>query len=317
MIGGARAASGSSELPVPDDWIHWPPPGESWLESFWFGFYDPALAVAMVALIGFNARGERSRLWLLLVEDGTVSVDATDLNLPLAAPRGHSVNVGGLCVELVCQSERYRLFYEADNVRFDLSWHARTPVKLTTGGRPFPGQLDKQPRGHSEQAGTVDGELRIAQRSYHIAGAPAWRDHLWGHAVSDGWSEMGEWTWFTGTTESGDLSFNISSHRFPDGRRGLYGFVFRDGAFRKVVVSRCDVETGDSGRRPQSCSVAWQESDSGIEYEMTGEALAPLWVVEPLAAGVCLVNDPPARFRINGEVAYGTMELGKILPTLD
>lgn len=301
----------TSEVAAAEDWVHHPPPGDHWLESFWFGFYDAEKRVGMVSLIGFNAVGERSRLWLLMVEGDAVTVDATDLRLPLAIPDGKAVEVGGYRVEVIDDMARYKLSFESEATAFELEWKATSAVKSTPGTRPFPGQREQGPHGHSEQAGVIGGTLRIGENEYEVDDSPAWRDHLWGHAISDGWSEMGWWTWITGTTVDGKESFNVSAHRFPDGREGFYGFMFVDGEISPLHVDRCEVAKSPSGRHPVSCEVSWADTARGRRYELTGEIIAPLYVEEPVPGGTCIINDPPCAFRLNGQDAYGTLEMGE------
>lgn len=303
------------EIAAAEDRPHYPAPGAKWLESYWFGFIDPRTRLSMVSLIGFNQAESRSRLWLHMFEDNRCTMTETQLDLPLAAPDGDSVTVGGFRLQFVADLREFAIAYSSVEACLDLRWLGTSDAKATTGGRPFPGQTAQEPHGHSEQAGMVSGAVRIGDRSYDLHDAYGWRDHLWGHAITDGWSEMGWWAWLVGTTQDRRLSFNISSHVFPDGRAGHYGFMFVDGKVHKTLVHECAVETDSGGRHPLACSMRWTDSDDGVDYVADGEIYGPLHVEEPVSGNrVCIINDAPSHFRVNGKAAYGTIEMGAVWP---
>lgn len=301
------------EITVQEDRIHHPWPGTNWIESFWWGFTDPERKLGLVSLIGFNPGQNRSRLWLHLFEGDHCTVTVTELDLPLAVPDGDSVDVGGYKVQFLDDLKTFGLQYDTDEATLDLRWTGTTDVKSTTGnGRPFPGQTEEDPHGHSEQAGVVSGTVRIGDRNYELSDVFGWRDHLWGHAVSDGWSEMGWWAWLVGSTADRKVCFNVTSHRFLDGREGNYGFMFLDGKVRKLWVDACTLDTDATGRHPTGCDIRFKDREDGTEYVVRGDTFGPLFVEEPVEGGVCIINDAPSRFTINGQEGFGTIELGNV-----
>lgn len=301
------------EVTAAEDRVHHPWPGSDWIESYWFGFVEPERKLGLVSLLGFNPGENRSRLWLRIFEGDHCTVVETPLDLPLAVPEGNTITVGAYRLEFTEDLRTFTLSYDTPEAAFDLVWAGSTEVKGTTGGRPFPGQTEADPHGHSEQAGAVTGSLRVADREYEISDAYGWRDHLWGHAVSDGWSEMGWWAWLIGTTEDRRLSFNVTSHRFPDGRSGNYGFMFVDGQVNRIWVDDCRLETDETGRHAKACDIRFKNRETDTEYVVRGEWFGPLFMEEPVpSGGVCLINDAPSRFQINDQVAYGTIEMGNV-----
>jgi hypothetical protein len=305
-----------SEITAAEDRVHHPWPGTNWIESLWFGFVDPEQGVSLVSLIGFNPGENRSRLWLHIFEGDACTVTETQLDLPLAVPEGNVVTVGAYRLEFVEDLREFAIRYESGDAELDIRWTGNTDIKATTGsGRPFPGQTVEDPHGHSEQGGFVSGTVRVGDRDYSIDEAYGWRDHLWGHAVSDGWSEMGWWAWLIGTTEDRKLAFNVTSHRFPDGRTGNYGFMFLDGSMRRVWVDECTLETDETGRHATACDIRFKDRENGTEYAVRGDTFGPLFVEEPVpGGGVCVINDAPSRFTINDQIAYGTIEMGNVWP---
>ncbi|HEX3802003.1 MAG TPA: hypothetical protein VHV75_04105 [Solirubrobacteraceae bacterium] len=301
------------EITMAEDRVHYPWPGTNWIESYWFGFVDPEQRIGLVSLIGFNPGQSRSRLWVHIFEGDRCTVTETQLDLPLAVPDGAVVQVGAYRLEFVEDLQEFAISYNDADAALDLRWTGSSEVKGTTGGRPFPGQIEADPHGHSEQAGTVSGSLRVGERSYTVNDAYGWRDHLWGHAITDGWSEMGWWAWLVGSTEDRRLSFNVTSHRFLDGRTGNYGFMFVDGKVNRIWVDDCTMKTDESGKHPTACDIRFTNRDTGIGYLVHGETLGPLFMQEPVpAGGVCVINDAPSRFMVNDQVAYGTIEMGNV-----
>jgi len=290
-------------IPPAEDRRHVPGPGARplWNESWWFPFYDPVTRIGVVTRIGLLPMQPSANLWFMVVCDGVLAHDAT--NLALALPGGDvdtGLRVGGLTYCCLEPLARWRIEFEDAKVRMDVEWEAFSPVHQW----PVPPgtSVEDVPR-HIEQSGWASGTLDIGGRRITIDRAHAHRDHSWGGERD--WARMQRW-YYTSCEMGADLSFNAVKVWFGDDAFLTVGCLW-DGAETQHlaaldVACRIDPATGD-----HAGGVVTFRDACARDWRFEGRVLAHC----PVEIGATRVDDGITEFRGAGRIGYGIIEYGR------
>ena len=272
-----------------------------WNESWWFSFYDPRSKIGVVTRIGLLPMQRRANLWFLMMRDGALVHDATDLSVPL--PEGDiqsGLRVGGLTYCCLEPLARWRLAFADAAVQMEVEWQAFSPVHQW----PFPPSttVEDVPR-HIEQSGWVSGTISIRGDRIMLERAYGHRDHSWGGERD--WSKMHHW-YYTSGEMGADLSFNAVKVWFTEESFITVGCLW-DGR-ETMDVPQLDVECRiDPMKRHHTGGLITLRDGRGRSWRFEATVLAHC----PVQIGPTLVDDGITEFRGAGRVGYGVIEYGR------
>ena len=249
-----------------DDGSHVPPPDadESWQESWFLGWYDPARRAGGFHHLGLQRVRQRADLWSWIALDGAVVGKYQNLRLPLPADDLSDLTLGPLHVLTKTPLRSYAVSAAYDDGhRSDVVYEAFTD--------PFAFSLDAGAaigKDHYESMGRVTGTVTVPVGSRgavetEVAGW-AFQDHSWGPRH---WSMLlsHRWVW---ATFGPDLFCSAFSFTTPKGRMD-FGYVFDDGEFRSVTRMETGARVADDGHSPIGCDARVWTAD-GRGYRLTG-----------------------------------------------
>ena len=255
-----------------DDGSHVPPPDadESWQESWFLGWYDPARRAGGFHHLGLQPIRQRADLWSWIALDGAVVGKYQNLRLPLPADDLSDLTLGSLhlLTKTPLRSYAVSAAYDDGN-RSDVLYEAFTD--------PFAFSLDAGAdigKDHYESMGRVTGTVTVAgaetgglhqppPTQTEVAGW-AYQDHSWGPRH---WGMLlsHRWVW---ATFGPDLFCSAFSFTTPRGRMD-FGYVFDGGEFRGVNRMETGARVADDGHSPVGCDARIWTAD-GRGYRITG-----------------------------------------------
>jgi hypothetical protein len=242
-----------------DDGSHPAPPDadESWQESWFLGWYDPARRAAGFHHLGLQRIRRRADVWSWIALDGTVVGKYQNLRLPLPTDDLTDLTLGPLHVLTKTPLHSYALGAAYENGRrSDVIYEAVTePFSFSLGG-----DIGSH---HYESMGRVSGSVTMEGVETEIAGW-AYQDHSWGPRH---WGKVlsHRWLW---ATFGPDLFCSAFSFTTPKGRVD-FGYVHDGGEFRNITRVDTGARVADDGHSPVGCDARLWTAD-GRGYHITG-----------------------------------------------
>jgi len=298
-------------------------------ESMYFNAYDPAAGVGGFFRLGNRANeGYAEMTVCLFLPDGRVG-------FTFARPEithNDAFDAGGMRFEVVEPFERLRIAYDGKvlsltdpTVLVDprrafttepwVDASVRLEVRglaMAFGGEPVADDgtpLDLSggfARGHYEQHIAADGEIRVGEDTWTLAGYGL-RDHSWGPRT---WQAPWWYRWLT-MNFGPDHGFVVSIVTARDGSRRVGGVVLADGVYRHLDGARIDTDWDGPERYHRRLRV---EATCGADtYSITGEVLS----LVPLRnrrrgpdgeVAVTRITEGMTRWRWDGREGYGLSE---------
>jgi hypothetical protein len=247
-----------------DDGSHTPPAGadESWQESWFLGWYDPARRAGGFQHLGLQRVRQRADLWSWVALDGAVVGKYQNLRLPLPGDDLSDLTLGPLHVLTKTPLRSCAVSSAYDNgVRSDVVYEAFTD--------PFSFSLDAGAdigKDHYESMGRVTGTVTVAGAESPVSGW-AYQDHSWGPRH---WGMLlsHRWVW---AVFGPDLFCSAFSFTTPKGRTD-FGYVFDGGEFRGVSRLETGARVADDGHSPTGCDARiWTAGGQGYRIAGTCE----------------------------------------------
>ena len=273
-----------------------PDADESWQESWFLGWYDPATRAAGYHHLGLQRVRRRADVWSWIAVDGAVVGKYQNLRLPLPADDLSDLTLGPLHVLTKAPLRSYALSsaYENGN-RSDVVYDSFTdPFAFSLGG-----DIGSD---HYESMGRVTGSVTVAGAETEISGW-AYQDHSWGPRQ---WGMLlsHRWIW---ATFGHDLFCSAFSFTTPKGRKD-FGYVYDGGEFRGVTRLSTGARVADDGHSPVGCDARLWTAD-GRGYHITGtcEVTSPTSHDE----GVFL-TDGMSVFDCGGRLGTGIFEVSEL-----
>ena len=242
---------------------HVPPPGsdETWQESWYTGWFDPAANAAGFYHLGLQRNRGIADLWNWTAVDGEVAGKHQSLALPLPSDDLSDLRLPGLHIRTLAPLTSYRIDAQYSSaVCSSVVYEAFTPpfsFSLT-------GHTTDLGDDHYESCGRVHGSVRTGEDRIDVE-AYAFQDHSWGPRVygsllSHRWSYavFGE-----------DLFLSIAKFL---GVGGTYsrGYVFDRGQFYGLGHVAFNAVIADDGHSPLGCDLRVETVD-GPSYRVAGE----------------------------------------------
>lgn len=269
---------------------------ESWQESFFLGWYDPATRSGGHHHISIKPKQDHAHVWSWLVVGGVLVGRAQQHRLPVPDGDYGDLDVGTLRVR-VAESLR-DIGFEArfGDDRLMLDYRSLCPpheVTLDTGGLTVG-------KRHYESMGIVTGTAIVNGETVALSGG-AWHDHSWGPRQFYP-HRAGRWVF---AVFGDDLAISVFTYMTPQGPK-QFGWVFDDGVVRTVTRADFAAVVADDGLSPVSCEVRlWVEGFRGYHLQghvdtsiLTGDdewyskdGLAAFTCGGRLGAGIIEVNE--------------------------
>jgi hypothetical protein len=243
-----------SSHPVPAD------ADETWQESWFLGWYDPAKRAGGFHHLGLQRVRQRADLWSWIAVDGAVVGKYQNLRLALPSDDLSDLTLGPIHVLTKTPLRAYAASVAYENgSRSDVVYEAFTD--------PFAFSLDAGAdigKDHYESMGRITGTVTAGGRETPVSGW-AYQDHSWGPRH---WNKLlsHRWLW---ATFGPDLFCSAFSFTTPKGRMD-FGYVFEGGEFRGVVRMDTGARVADDGHSPVGCDARLWTAD-GRGYRITGD----------------------------------------------
>lgn len=275
---------------VPDD------APDTWQESFFLGWYDPATRSGGHHHISIKPRQDHAHVWSWLVVGGRLVGRAQQHRLPLPDGDYDDLSIGTLRVR-VAESLRdigFRAAFGDDHVALD--YRSLCPpheVTLDTGGLTVG-------KRHYESMGIVTGEASVGGVVVPITGG-AWHDHSWGPRSFYPY-RAGRWAF---AVFGDDLAVSVFTYMTPQGSR-QFGWVFDQGTVRAVTRAEFAAVVGDDGISPRSCDLwVWTEGFRG--YHLKGSVETSILTGDD----EWYSKDGLATFTCGGRLGAGILEVNE------
>lgn len=270
---------------------------ETWQESFFLGWYDPATRCGGHHHISIKTPQDHAHVWSWLVVDGKLHARSQQHRLPLPGGDYDDLEVGSLRVK-VTENLREIAFEAAfgdDLLQLDYRTLCHPlEVKLDTGGLTVG-------KRHYESMGMVTGSARVAGQVIPILGG-AWQDHSWGPRKFYE-HRAGRWLF---AVFGDDLAISVFTYMTPAGSR-QFGWVYDGGVARAVTRAEFRAAVADDGLSPLGCEAwIWVEGFKG--YHVTGEVDVSVMTGD----SEWYSKDGLARFTCGGRLGAGILEVNEL-----
>jgi len=301
-----------AEIETNTDLIH--PAGKhvDWNESFYFNLYDKEKNICAFMRIGLKPnKVEKNMMCYFMMPDGSV-LGTRDVgpgeDLELA--------VNGLRLEKVVPDKEWRMTYKGTmkrtlgddiqrrEVAFTLTYRAVNKVfdyrECAVGEKDIVSRVN--PAEHTEQFGSIEGDLTIAGETIHLIGFGE-KDHSWG--IRD-WVAPTMWIWLS-CQFSDRLAFNITKLMVGTDVVDA-GFIHMDGDNKPLV--RTDVITEYAKEGGPKTLKLWLVEKDGKVHEVQADIIrtTKLPFGGALDKSVSVLHEALARFRLRDEIGYGVAE---------
>lgn len=296
-----------------DDLLHTPTSDiYSWSETNWFAFNIPEAHINGAAYVWLhpNLRVASSGVLVWQGKNKT-QLDAMyfDYRHFLPFPQGDLDDyelVNGLKIKILEPLNKFQIDYTDETRKMELhfTWNAIMPAEMYSSG------------AHFNHVGKIKGNLVVSGEEYKIDSFSS-RDHSWGPREEAPLCGMPPFTWLVGVID-GNFAFHMFGADEPgkdrpewlgkiidsdDGPLGC-GYVFRDGATRKLLSANTRTEREEIGLSPRKVTVDLLDEDRN-EYSIIGEVTASLpWYVWPNT----LVIHCQARWEYKGRTGWGEIQ---------
>lgn len=282
-----------------DERRHQPSHELSFSESKWFSFYDRELDFWVSCRIGLEANRGKTNRWVVIAYQGSVVYHDLSLGLDLPASDWTDITVNGLQFQTLRTMLDYRMRFVSDDVRFDITWNAATPVfDYKECNVPLPPSLAAE---HYEQSGKVSGSFAY-QGTVHKVSGFGHRDHSWGVRR---WEGFRGWVAFMAPFGNGSY---LHLEEFNEEASGLtrHGFLYHNG--RNIPLRDADISLKIPAGKPFPVTFAIRLYDvEGGEYSFSGH----LRLTSPIHFGRCQVGESYGTYRdAQGLETLGIIEYG-------
>jgi len=218
---------------------------ERWSESHYFSFVDLESKVSGFFRIGVEQNAKNSSAWCAIFRDRRVIYQRFLFNLPYSDASVRDITVADLHLSKGGARNSFKIgFEDQGGLSIDLNWrglHDDIDMRAAMGGLS-----EVVGRGHTEQSGSVDGQVILDGEHIPVNGF-GFRDHSWG--VRD-WQGVREWKTCVGTFGE-HFAFHAAEINERGGQRSHLGLLFENGKIvpvDTVTVAVDDLATPHTGR---------------------------------------------------------------------
>jgi len=287
------------QITLADGRRHHPEPDapETWQESFFLGWYDPASRSGGHHHVSIKPLQDHAHVWSWLVVEGKLVGRSQQHRLPIPEGDYDDLAVGSLRIGVADSLRRIAFRAQFGDDRLELDYETLCPpleVTLDTGGLTVG-------KRHYESMGIARGAAVVGGTTTGIV-AGAWQDHSWGPRKFYP-HRAGRWLF---AVFGDDLAISVFTYMTPGGSR-QFGWVYDDGVTRPVTRAVFRAAVADDGLSPLECECrVWTTDLRG--YHLTGEVDTSIMTGDD----EWYSKDGLARFRCGGRLGAGILEVNEL-----